>query len=126
MLIPGVLYRIDLHLGFRVNSQLSVYFRQIVEDMQRDGLVDITSTYRSLSRHGIPGNFRFVMIHHLFSPDSSCRPSAKILMRLHTLLRRMAVSKESALGLDTSNVTVENVPLIINTRPSQRITRREA
>lgn len=126
VLIPGVLYRIDLHLGFRVNSQLSVYFRQIVEDMQRDGLVDITSTYRSLSRHGIPGNFRFVMIHHLFSPDSSCRPSAKILMRLHTLLRRMAVSKESALGLDTSNVTVENVPLIINTRPSQRITRREA
>lgn len=126
VLIPGVLYRIDLHLGFRVNSQLSVYFRQIVEDMQRQGLVDITSTYRSLSRHGIPGNFRFVMIHHLFSPDSSCRPSAKILMRLHTLLRRMAVSKESALGLDTSNVTVENVPLIINTRPSQRITRREA
>lgn len=126
VLIPGVLYRIDLHLGFRVNSQLSVYFRQIVEDMQRDGLVDITSTYRSLSRHGIPGNFRFVMIHHLFSPDSSCRPSAKILMRLHTLLRRMAVSKESALGLDTSNVTVENVPLIINTRPSQRITLREA
>lgn len=125
VLIPGVLYRIDLHLGFRVNSQLSVYFRQIVEDMQRDGLVDITSTYSSLSRHGIPGNFRFVMIHHLFSPDSSCRPSAKILMRLHTLLRRMAVSKESALGLDTSNVTVENVPLIINTRPSQRITRRE-
>lgn len=125
VLIPGVLYRIDLHLGFRVNSQLSVYFRQIVEDMQRDGLVDITSTYRSLSRHGIPGNFRFVMIHHLFSPDSSCRPSAKILMRLHTLLRRMAVSKESALGLDTSNVTVENVPLIINTRPSQRITLRE-
>lgn len=126
VLIPGVLYRIDLHLGFRVNSQLSVYFRQIVEDMQRQGLVDITSTYRSLSRHGIPGNFRFVMIHHLFSPDSSCRPSAKILMRLHTLLRRMAVSKESALGLDTSNVTVENVPLIINTRPSQRITLREA
>lgn len=125
VLIPGVLYRIDLHLGFRINSQLSVYFRQIVEDMQRQGLVDITSTYRSLSRHGIPGNFRFVMIHHLFSPDSSCRPSAKILMRLHTLLRRMAVSKESALGLDTSNVTVENVPLIINTRPSQRITRRE-
>lgn len=126
VLIPSVLYRIDLHLGFRVNSQLSVYFRQIVEDMQRQGLVDITSTYRSLSRHGIPGNFRFVMIHHLFSPDSSCRPSAKILMRLHTLLRRMAVSKESALGLDTSNVTVENVPLIINTRPSQRITLREA
>ena len=28
----------------------------------------------------------------------------------------------SPLGLDTSNVTVETVPLILNTRPSRRIT----
>lgn len=124
ILVPGTLYRINLHLGFRVRSQLNVYFRQIVEDLRDKGLVDITSTYGSLSRHGIPGNFRFVILRHLFSPDSSCKGSDRVMMRLHALLRRMALPKEAALGLDTSNVDVENVPLIINTRPSQRITLR--
>lgn len=122
--MPDTLYRINLHLGFRVRSQLNVYFRQIVEDLRDKGLVDITSTYASLSRHGIPGNFRFVILRHLFSPDSSCKGSDRVMMRLHALLRRMALPKEAALGLDTSNVDVENVPLIINTRPSQRITLR--
>lgn len=124
ILVPHTLYRINLHLGFRVRSQLNVYFRQIVEDLRDKGLVDITSTYGSLSRHGIPGNFRFVILRHLFSPDSSCKGSDRVMMRLHALLRRMALPKEAALGLDTSNVDVENVPLIINTRPSQRITLR--
>ncbi len=126
VLVPDTLYRINMHIGFRVKSQLSVYFRQIVEDLQRDGLVDITSRYRSLSRHGIAGNFRFVILRHLFSPDSSCKRSDKVMMRLHTLLRRIAIPKEVALGLDTSNVDVENVPLIINTRPAERIVRRQA
>lgn len=124
ILVPDTLYRINLHLGFRVRSQLNVYFRQIVEDLRDKGLVDITSTYGSLSRHGIPGNFRFVILRHLFSPDSSCKGSDRVMMRLHALLRRIAIPKEAALGLDTSNVDVENVPLIINTRPSQRITLR--
>lgn len=124
IIVPDTVYRINLHLGFRVKSQLSVYFRQIVEDLQKDGLVDITSKYESLGRHGIAGNFRFVILRHLFSPDSSCKPSDRVMMRLHTLLRRIALPKETALGLDTSNVDIENVPLIINTRPTERITLR--
>lgn len=125
VIIPDTLYRITLHMGFRVKSQLSVYFRQIIEDLQKEKLVDITSSYSSLRRHGIAGNFRFVMLRHLFSPDSSCKPSDMIMMRLHTMLRHIAVSKETAMGLDTSNVDVENVPLIINTRPSARIAQRQ-
>lgn len=44
-------------------------------------------------------------------------------MTLYALLRRLGISDEKALGLDTSNLTVENVPLIINNKESRRITR---
>lgn len=123
VLIPDTLYRLTIHLGFRVRSRVNVYFRQIVEDLQKEGVVDITSSYPSLQKHGIAGNFRFIIIHRNFSPDSSCGTKDRILMKLHSWLRKMATSDESALGLDTSTVIVENVPLIINTAPSRRISK---
>jgi len=122
-IIPGTLYKIIIHLGFRVKAQVNMYFRQIVEDLQKEGAVDITSSHPSLHKYGVPGNFRFVIIHRNFSADSSCGASDRILMQIHSWLRRLAVPDEVALGLDTSSVKVENVPLIINNRPSRRITR---
>lgn len=123
VIIPETFYRITIHLGFRVKARVNVYFRQIVEDLERDGLVDITSGYPSLRNYGIAGNFRFVIIHRSFSADSSCRTSDRILMQLHSWLNRIAIPKESELGLDTSSVVVEQVPLIINNSPLRRITR---
>lgn len=121
VLIPDTLYRLTIHLGFRVKAQVNVYFRQIVEDMLNEGLVDITSNYPSLQKYGIAGNFRFIIIHRKFSPDSSCSAADRILMKMHSWLRHMATPYESALGLDTSTVIVEQVPLIINTSAPQRI-----
>ena len=123
VLVPHTLFKINIRLGFRVNARVNVYFRQIVEDMQKEGLVDITSGYPSLQRHGIAGNFRFVIIHRNFSPDSSCSAGDRILMKLHSRLKRIAMPNEVALGLDTSTVIVENVPLIINTSPTRRISK---
>jgi len=39
-------------------------------------------------------------------------------------MRRVAVSTEQTLGLDTSTVSVETVPLIIETRQTERIRKR--
>ena len=43
-------------------------------------------------------------------------------MNLHRLLSRLGLTDEEALGLDTSIVTSETVPLVINTTPMRRIT----
>ena len=45
------------------------------------------------------------------------------MMRLYEFLRCIGVSDQSALGLDTSVVTFETVPLIINTENGRRIVR---
>ncbi len=38
-------------------------------------------------------------------------------MRMHQYLRRIGITDQEAFGLDTSMVTAETVPLIINTTP---------
>lgn len=121
--VDGTLYDVRMHLGFRISPRVSVYMRQIVEDLVASGRFDLTSTYPSLRRRGIAGDFHFIVIHRVFSPTSFCSPSTVRLMGLHRLLSRIGLSDEKALGLDTSIVTTEIVPLVINTAPVRRIRR---
>lgn len=119
--VPDTLYDVRMHLGFRISPRVSVYLRQIVEDLVSEGRFDLTSHYPSLRKRGIAGDFHFIVIHRVFSPTSSCSPSTVRLMNLHRLLSHIGISDEKALGLDTSIVTTEVVPLVINTTPIRRI-----
>lgn len=122
---PGSIFLVTMHLGFRVQPRLSVYLRDVVEDLVARGELDLTSSYPSLRRAGIPGDFRFIILHRIFSPSSNCRRRESFLLRMHAFLKRLGVSDQSALGLDTSIVTLETVPLILNTTPGRRIEPRE-
>lgn len=120
-LIPGTLIVVKIRLGFRTSPKLSVYLRQIVEDITRRGEIDLRSSVPALRERGISGNFRFIMIHRVFSADSNCSWADSLVMYLHSRLRLLGVSDERFYGLDTSLVSVETVPLIINSRPARRI-----
>ncbi len=121
--IEDTLYCVNLRIGYRVEPQITLYLRQIVEDFVASGQLELTSGYASLRKRKIPGDFRFIVLHRLFSRGSSCRPSQRRLMLLHDAISRIGVSDQSALGLDTSSVTVETVPLIINSAPARRVQR---
>ena len=123
VIVPQTIYAVTMHLGFRVAPRVSVYLRQIVEDLTESGELDLLSGYPSLRREGIPGDFRFIILHRLFSPTSNCSGATALLMRLHDLLRHIGISDTKAYGLDTSVVTSETVPLIINTSSARRIVR---
>lgn len=121
VILPRTLICVTIRIGFRIQPQVSAYFRQIVEDVVSRGEIDLVSSYPSLRRHGIAGDFRFVIIHRLFSASSHCSATDRRVMNLYGLISRMGLADESALGLDTSSVVTENVPLIINSRPYARI-----
>ena len=56
------------------------------------GRLDLTSTYPSLRRHGVPGDFRFTVIHRIFSASSSC-PSVGMadIYKIGCILRNLVV-----------------------------------
>ncbi|MDE6528229.1 MAG: potassium transporter Kup, partial [Muribaculaceae bacterium] len=122
-LVPDTVFFITLRLGFRVEPKVSVYLRQIVEDMVAAGELDLISTYPSLRSHRIPGDFRFIILNRIFSLASNCKRGEAFLLRLHDIIRHIGISDREAMGLDTSGVTLETVPLIISGAPSRRIAR---
>lgn len=118
---PDAIYIVTMRLGFRINPLTSIYLRQVVEDLVTENKLDLTSTYPSLKAKNIPGDFRFIIIHRVFSMSSTCHRKTALLMQLHDMLKHLGITDQSALNLDTSVVTLETVPLIINTSSPRRI-----
>ncbi|WP_308242912.1 KUP/HAK/KT family potassium transporter [uncultured Prevotella sp.] len=115
-LVPDTLYSVTMRIGFRIEPRVSLYLRQVVEDLVANKMVDLRSTYPSLRKNGIPGDFRFIIIHRVYYPESSDNRQQNLLMTIYALIGKIGIDEPKALGLDTSMVVVERVPLIINHR----------
>ena len=124
-LIKDTLFRINIRIGFRVNPLMSLYLRQIIEDLVYEKHFDLRSVYPSLRKRGIPGDFRFIVIHRIYYPSSVVSYRDNAIMKLYAMIKRIGVGEARALGLDTSNVIVEKVPLIISSQYRQKIVKRD-
>ena len=71
------------------------------------------TSQNSRSRTGW-GDFRFIIIHRVYYPESSDNRQQNLLMSIYALISKIGIDEPKALGLDTSMVVVERVPLIIN------------
>mgnify|MGYP001777582074 FL=1 len=122
-LIKDTLFSVNMRIGFRIEPRVSLYLRQVVEDLVADGELELTSSYPSLRKNKIPGDFCFIIIHRIYYPEDSRNRKQNLLMSLYALIRRIGIGEPNALGLDTSVVVVERVPLIIanRARNAQRI-----
>lgn len=112
-LVPNKLIRIDFKLGFRVEQQINLLFRRVVEDLVKKGEVEIMSKYVSLNKHKIVGDFRFVVIEKIMSRSHNLSFYERFIMDFYVQLKKMSLSEERGFGLDLSFVTVEKVPLML-------------
>jgi KUP system potassium uptake protein len=124
-LIPNKLIRIDFKLGFRVEQQINVLFRKVVEDLVKNGEIDITSKYTSLNKYKIIGDFRFVVLEKVLSKSNVLSFWDKFIMDYYFILKKFSLSEERSFGLDISFVTVERVPLMISSKDTTGLTRLE-
>jgi KUP system potassium uptake protein len=113
-LINDKIIRIDFKLGFRIEQRINVLFREVVEELASQQEVDINSRYRSLNKRHMVGDFRFVVIEKYISNENVFSFYHRILLGNYSLLKLFGMTEGKAFGLDTSLVTVEKVPLILN------------
>lgn len=118
------IFSVTFYIGYRVNPQVNVFLRQVIDDLVAEGHLDLTSSYPSLRAHHIPGDFKFVMLRRIFSESSNCTKSERFLLKIHDRLRCLSLSERETYGLDTSTVTVETIPLILSSAKKQNIISR--
>lgn len=122
-IIPGILIRIDFHIGFKVESSINLYFREVLEDLTASGEINLESSYDSLRKHMIPADFKFVLIDRVMPSDYKLSNIDTLTLTLHSFSRLICISDVRSLQLDSANTIEEKVPITIDHTVGRRITR---
>jgi KUP system potassium uptake protein len=122
-IIPGVLIRVDFMLGFKVESKINLYFREVLEDLVNTGQIKLESNFDSLKKHSLPADFMYVLIDRVMPRDYKLSSLENLTLSLHSLSRLLCISDVKALELDSSNTIEEQVPITIDQPIDFRIKR---
>jgi len=110
-MIPGILIKVDFKIGFKVQPRVNLFFRQVLIELSQKKEIDLISRYHSLRKHNIPSDFRFIVIDMVQNYDFDFPPREQLIMDIYSIIKKTGISRIHSLGLDTSNVTEELVPL---------------
>lgn len=113
-IIPNEIIRVEFRLGFRVEHKIQYMFRKVVESMVQNKEVNVVSRYESLSKNNVMGDFRFIVMEKFLSRDNSLPLLERIVMQAYFILKRFSLSEERGFGLDSSDVTLEKIPIIVS------------
>ncbi len=122
-IIPGILVRIDFHLGFKIESKINLYFKEVMEDLVNSKEIVLSSSYESMKKYNIHGDFKFILIDRIMSRDFSLSNWENTILSLNSIVRKLSISDIRTLNLDATNTIVEQVPIIIDQPVAKRIER---
>jgi KUP system potassium uptake protein len=116
---PGKVTRIDFYLGFKVQLRINEYFKQVLKHLSDEGKIDLLSTHPSLRKHNVLSEFRFVQIDRSVKKQAELGFFDSLALNLYYRLKQWGLSDINAYGLDSSQVTVEHIPLTLPTRKTK-------
>ena len=70
-------------------------------------------------------DFKFIIIDRIQNYDFDFAPFKQFVMDIYSLIKKFGISEVRSLGLDTSNVIIEQVPLIINQKINAELVRQK-
>lgn len=115
--------KVQLKLGFRVNQKLNVFLRQIVGELMDNGDIKVQNKKYSTLPHRRVGDFRFTLINEILSSESHIKTLDSMVIRAKLFIKKFTVSPAKWFGLESSEIEIENVPLIIGTTEYTELTR---
>ena len=110
------IFRINLHLGYKVRPSVNIYLRQIVSDLLASG--ELPKQYRQHSIYGPSdvGSFKFCLIRKMMPQEGDIDEVDNLLIRSKYAIRRIVGNPFQWFGLETSNILIEYVPLFLARR----------
>lgn len=122
-IVPGIIIKVDFYLGFREEPRINIYFRQVLEDLNKTGEIKTESRYPSLRGFSITGDCRYILIDRILTADHQFNIQERLIMNISDIVKILAIPESKSLHLDASNILLEMVPLGKPDRLPDRIRR---
>ena len=124
-LAEGRLFKVNLHVGFRIQPKTELYFRKILQEILSDKSVSLPEAAQTVSPYHAEPDYVFVLIEKFLSAENDFSLRDHLLLNTYFLLKRMGLSEEKAFGLDKDDVVVEQYPLVYQTKENITLTRNQ-
>ena len=110
------IFRVSLHLGYKVRPSVNIYLRQVVHDLLATG--ELPKQHRQHSIYGPSdvGSFKFCLIRKMMPQEGDIDEVDNLLVRSKYAIRRNVGNPFQWFGLETSNILIEYVPLFLTRR----------
>ncbi|MBM6958393.1 KUP/HAK/KT family potassium transporter [Lactobacillus gallinarum] len=114
---------IQLYLGFKKQTSVNVYIRQIVHDLISDGTIEPQPQEYTTTPGRDVGDFSFVIVNDVISPQTQLVGYEKWLVEARVRLQNLSSNPASWFGLEYADTVIERVPLILG-RPNPSYIKR--
>ena len=111
-IMPGTIYKISFHLGFKVDRRINDYFDQVLADLMEEGSIPSRSSHPSLRSHNIPPDLKYVIIDNTYINDTLLTVKEKIILNIYNFVKYIGSDDFKAWGISSHNVVVESAPLL--------------
>ena len=116
---------VQLFLGFKKQTSVNVYLRQIVHDLIADGTIEPQPQNYTTTPGRDVGDFSFVIVNDVISPQTQLTGLEKWMVEARVWLQNLSSNPASWFGLEYADTVVERVPLILG-RPNPSYIKRVA
>lgn len=113
----------EFRLGFKIERKINLYFEEVIEDLVKSGEISMVTHNDSLKPYSIPAEFLFVNLERILVNDFKLPWRQSFIMGVYNLIRKFCLTDVKALGLDSSRLVEEKVPIFIELELKSRITR---
>lgn len=108
---PKKIFRINIRAGFKLGIHTDKYVNLIANELERHGLVDLSTRYSSMQdAMDKRGDFKFMIVDRIFR-NVHMNPSRQITLGCYNLVKRLTTSDTQMYDIDPSLAVVETVPL---------------
>ena len=114
---------IQLYLGFKKQTSVNVYIRQIVHDLIADGTIEAQPQEYTTTPGRDVGDFAFVIVQDVISPQTQLVRYEKWLVEARVRLQNLSSNPASWFGLEYADTIIERIPLILG-RPNPSYIKR--
>lgn len=104
---------VQLYLGFKKQTSVNVYLRQIVHDLIADGTIEAQPQEYTTSPGREVGDFSFVIVNDVVSPLTKLQGYEKWIVQARVWLQNLSSNPAIWFGLEYADTVVERVPLIL-------------
>ena len=104
--------KVALNVGFRIQPKVELYFKKIVQELVDRKELNLHIRADGSTKYNSEPDFKFVIIEKFISVENEFGFKEGWMLTSYFWLKKLSLSDEKAFGLDKSDVTVEEYPMI--------------